>query len=104
MVLIHGRGDGDGENSSLDNYECEIMVPFICLPYIWMALTSIPIYIITAMMASMEITGTMQMKHITFWKAKFPLFLLISYAVYCCLRVLLTNPGVSELVFYEREK
>lgn len=44
------------------------------------------------------------MKHIAFWKAKFPLYLLISYAVYSVLRVFTTNPGVSELVFYEREK
>lgn len=95
MILIRGQNDED---------ETEIMVPFICLPYIWMALTSIPVCIITVMMAWMEITGTMQMKHIAFWKAKFPLYLLISYAVYSVLRVFTTNPGVSELVFYEREK
>lgn len=69
-----------------------------------MALTSLPVCIITAMMSSMEITGTMQMHYIPFWKAKFPLLLLISYAVYCVLRIFTTNPGVSELVFYEREK
>ena len=62
------------------------------------------ICIITAMMASMEITGMMQMQYVSFWKAKCPLFLLIVYALYCVLRILTTNPGVCELVFYEREK
>lgn len=94
MVLVRG------ENQEVS----EVLVPIICLPYIWMALTSLPVCIITGMMASMEITGLMQMKNISFWKCKFALLVMIIYAIYSVIRVLTTNPGVSEMVFYEREK
>ena len=80
------------------------MVPFISLPYIWMALSSIPIVVITVMITWMEIGGTMEFNHLSFWKFKFLMYVMVAWGVYSCVRVLTTNPGVTERVFYELEQ